>query len=32
MITNSKYQNQDVEAERSTIHRELIETQKATPL
>ena len=32
MITNSQYRNEDVEDERSTIHRELIETQKSTPL
>lgn len=32
MLTNSLYRPQDVENERSTIHRELIETRKAMPL
>lgn len=32
MIANSLYRNKDVDDERSTIYRELIETQKATPL
>ena len=32
MLTNSLYRTQDVEAERSTIHRELIETRKSMPL
>jgi predicted Zn-dependent peptidase len=32
MLTNSLYRRQDVENERSTIHRELIETRKSQPL
>jgi predicted Zn-dependent peptidase len=32
MITNSLYRKKDVENERGTIHRELIETQKSNPL
>jgi predicted Zn-dependent peptidase len=32
MLTNSLYRLQDVENERSTIHRELIETRKSMPL
>jgi predicted Zn-dependent peptidase len=32
MLTNSLYRKQDVENERSTIHRELLETRKSQPL
>lgn len=32
MLTNSLYRRQDVENERSTIHRELLETRKSQPL
>lgn len=32
MLTNSLYRKQDVENERSTIHRELLETRKTQPL
>ena len=32
MITNSLYRSTDIENERGTIHRELIETQKSNPL
>lgn len=32
MLTNSNYRPQDVENERSTIYRELIETRKSQPL
>jgi predicted Zn-dependent peptidase len=32
MITNSLYRKVDVDNERSTIHRELLETQKSMPL
>lgn len=32
MLTNSLYRTQDVENERSTIKRELIETRKSMPL
>lgn len=32
MITNSLYRKEDVEAERSTIKRELVETRKAMPV
>lgn len=31
MISDSLYKNKDVDDERSTIHRELVETQKANP-
>lgn len=32
MLTNSLYRSADVENERSTIYRELIETQKSGPM
>lgn len=32
MITNSLYRKSDIENERGTIHRELLETQKSNPL
>lgn len=32
MITNSLYRAPDVERERSTIKRELVETQKSNPV
>ena len=32
MITNSLYARRDVENERSTIHRELLETRKSMPM
>ena len=32
MLTKSLYRSQDVENERSTIHRELLETRKTQPL
>ena len=32
MLTNSLYRSQDIDNERSTIKRELIETRKSQPL
>jgi predicted Zn-dependent peptidase len=32
MLTNSLYREKDVNNERSTIHRELLETRKSQPL